>query len=301
MNRLNYHHLLYFWTVAKKGSIVAACAELELRQPTVSAQIQALEEDIGEKLFDRVGRRLFLTEAGRTVFRYAEQIFSLGTEMIEVMSGKTGATQQHLVVGINDVVPKFITHRLLKVALHLKQKVHLVCKEDSADRLFAELAIHNIDLVISDAPIKSTNNIKGYSHFLGESGVSFMAASDLAKKYKKNFPKCLHGAPLLLPTSDTSLRGQIDEYFHRRGIEPNIIAEFADSALLNMFGSEGEGIFVVSSAIEKEVKQVYGVDVIVRVPSIKERFYLITVSRQIKNPAVQAISALARKSLFPSS
>ena len=294
MEWLNYHHLLYFWTVAKKGSVVAACDELKLRQPTISAQIQALEDSIGEKLFDRTGRKLILTEMGKTVFKYAEQIFSLGRELTDVVKGRPVDKTHQLVVGINDVVPKFIAYRLLDICLSLKEKVHLVCKEDSAERLFADLAMHNVDMVISDSPLTSAANIKGFSHLLGESGVSFVASKDIASKYKKNFPQSLHGAPFLHSLENSSVRGQIESYLHALEIHPHIIAEFEDSALLNLFGSQGHGIFVIPTAIESEVNAQYGIEIIGRVPTIRERFYLITPSRKIKNPLVQAITEVAK-------
>jgi LysR family transcriptional activator of nhaA len=294
MEWLNYHHLLYFWTVAKKGSVVAACDELKLRQPTISAQIQSLEESIGEKLFERTGRKLVLTETGKTVFKYAEQIFSLGRELTDVMKGRPVDHVHQLVVGINEVIPKSIAYRFLKIALNLKEKVHLICKEDTADRLFADLAIHNVDMVISDEPLTSAASVKGYSHLLGECGVSFVGVKELASKYRKNFPLSIHEAPILLPLENSSLRGQVISFLHGQDIHPKIIAEFTDSALLKLFGSEGHGIFVVPTAIEEEVIAQHNLEVIGRVTSIKERFYLITASRKIKNPVVQAITDVAK-------
>ena len=298
MEWLNYHHLLYFWTVAKKGSVIAACEELRLRQPTISAQIQSLEDSIGEPLFERIGRKLILTETGKTVYKYADQIFSLGRELLDVVKDRPVNKTHQLIVGVNDVVPKLIAHKILKIAFTLKEKTHLVCREDSAEQLLADLAIHNIDLVISDAPIGTTANIKGFSHFLGECGVSFMAHGKLADRYRRNFPASLQNAPMLLPTENTSIRGQIDSFLHANDIYPEIVAEFQDSALLSMFGAGGEGIFIVPTAIEKDIQRQYGVEVIGRVPSIKERFYLITISRKIKNPAVQAISEAAKEFLL---
>jgi LysR family transcriptional activator of nhaA len=294
MEWLNYHHLLYFWTVAKRGSVVAACDELKLRQPTISAQIQALEESIGEKLFDRTGRKLVLTETGKTVYKYAEQIFMLGRELTDVMKGRPVDHVHQLVVGINEVVPKSVAYRLLKIAFELPEQVHLVCKEDSAERLIADLAIHNVDMVISDSPLVSSALVKGYSHLLGECGVSFLAVEKLAAKYKKQFPKSLEGAPMLLPLEHSSLRGQIESYFQSQDITPKVVAEFADSALLKLFGAEGHGVFVVPTAIEAEVQSNYGVDLIGRVSTIRERFYLITASRKIKNPVVQSITEAAK-------
>lgn len=297
MEWLNYHHLFYFWTVARRGSVVAACAELKLRQPTVSAQVQALEAHIGEKLFDRIGRKLVLTETGRVVFRYAEQIFQLGSELIDVLHERPRDRPVELVVGITDVVPKLIAYRLIQPALVLKEKVKLVCREDATEKLLTELAMHNVDIIISDSPVGASTNVRAYSHLLGECGITFVASQELAEKYRKNFPQSLHQAPMLLPTDNTSIRGQLDMWFHSHDIVPETVGEFEDSALQNMFGKEGRGVFIVPTAIEKEVKKQYEVDVIGRAPTIKERFYLITVSRKIKNPAVIAISEAAKSVL----
>ncbi len=295
---LNYHHLLYFWTVARRGSVVAACEELKLRQPTISAQIQALETNLGEKLFDRVGRKLVLTEMGKVVYRYAEQIFNLGSELLDVVRDRPVNNTIELVVGIADVVPKLIAYRLLEPVLGMKERIKLVCREERSDKLLGELALHNVDIVISDTSLSGGVNVRAYSHFLGECGVTFMAESKLAEKCKKNFPASLTGMPILLPTVNTSIRGQIDLWLHSHDIHPEVVGEFEDSALQNMFGKEGGGVFVVPTAIEREVRKQYEVEILGRVNAIKERFYLITVSRKIKNPAVIAICEGAKKHLF---
>lgn len=298
MEWLNYHHLLYFWTVARRGSVVAACEELKLRQPTVSAQIQSLEESLGEKLFDRIGRKLVLTETGKIVFRYAEKIFHLGSELVDVVKDRPINNTIELVVGITDVVPKLIAYRLLQPALSSSERVKIVCREERTEKLLAELAIHNVDIIISDSPLAAGGHVRAYNHFLGECGATFMAAPKLAEKYRKNFPKSLNKAPMLLPIENTSIRSQIENWLHAEDLHPEVVGEFEDSALQKVFGMEGTGIFIVPTAIEREVKKQFEVEVVGRANSIRERFYLITVSRKIKNPAVMAICEGAKEHLF---
>lgn len=295
---LNYHHLLYFWTVAKEGSIARATAELRLAQPTISGQIRVLEESLGEKLFQRSGRNLVLTDVGRVVFRYADEIFSLGRELRDVLKSGSSARPLRLLVGVADVVPKLVAYRLLEPALRLTEPIQIVCREDRPDRLLAELAIHNLDIVLSDAPVEPSLRIRAFSHLLGECGVVFFATQALASTYRRGFPRSLNGAPLLLPTENTALRHSLDRWFVSKGIRPRIVGEFEDSALLNVFGQTGMGIFLAPSIIEAEVRRQYQVEVIGRMEGVKERFYTISVERKLKHPAVVAISEAARKKLF---
>lgn len=297
MQWLNYHHLLYFWTVAKEGSIARACEKLILAQPTISAQLRDLEQSLGEKLFDRKGRGLVLTDAGRLVFQYADEIFTLGKEMTDTLRGRPTGRPLRLAVGIADVLPKLITFRLLKPALTLGIPVQIQCQEDKPERLLAELAIHNLDMVLSDAPIPPSVHVKAFSHLLGECGVSFMGTPELAKKYRNGFPRSLSGAPMLLPTENTELRRALEQWFDTLGILPMIQAEFEDSALLKVFGQEGMGLFAVPSAVEEEVRVQYRVHCIGRIDEVQERFYAISPERKLKHPAVLAISESARKTL----
>ncbi len=298
MEWLNYHHLLYFWTVAKEGSIARATSELRLAQPTISGQIRVLEESLGEKVFQRSGRNLVLTDIGRVVFRYADEIFSLGRELRDVIKSGPSARPLRLLVGVADVVPKLMAYKLLEPALSLSEPVQIICREDKPDRLLAELASHNLDVVLSDAPVGPTIRIRAFNHLLGECSVLFMAAPSLVKLYRRGFPKSLNGAPFLLPTENTALRHSLDRWFLSKGIRPRIVGEFEDSALLKVFGQTGMGIFPAPSIIETEISRQYQVQVIGRVESIKERFYAISVERKIKHPAVVAISEAARKKLF---
>lgn len=298
MEWLNYHHLLYFWVVAREGGLVPAGKVLRLSHPTLSAQIHALEDRLDEKLFAKAGRKLILTEAGRVVFRYADEIFSLGREMMETVKGRSTGQPLRLDVGIVDVVPKLIVRRLLQPALMLAEPVKLVCHEASYDKLLAELALHAIDVVIADAPIPVGSNVRAFNHLLGETGISFFGVSSLVKSYRRGFPRSLHGAPMLLPLENLTLRRSLNQWFEKQQIKPRIVAEFEDSALLKVFGADGLGIFVAPSVVEREVVAQYGVHVLGRLREVKERFYAISVERRLNHPAVVAISDVARQKLF---
>lgn len=298
MESLNYHHLRYFWTVAREGSLVAAGKVLRLSHPTLSAQIHALEDQLGEKLFVRVGRRLALTEMGRVVYRYAEEIFSLGREMVDTVKGRASGLPLRLDVGIADVVPKLVVRRLLQPALSLPEPVRLVCYEDAYDKLLADLALHTLDIVISDAPVPPGSSVRAFNHLLGETGVSFFGTKPLARSYKRDFPNSLNGAPLLLPLESLTLRRSLNQWFDRHDIKPRVVAEFEDSALLKVFGADGVGIFPAPTVMETDVRRQYGVQVLGRAPEVHERFYAISVERKLKNPAVVAISEAARHEIF---
>jgi LysR family transcriptional activator of nhaA len=295
---LNYHHLLYFWTVAKEGSIAKACDKLLLAQPTISGQLRQLEESIGEKLFRRAGRGLALTEVGQVVYRYAEEIFGLGRELQDVLKGRPHGRPARLMVGISDLVPKLIAYRILRPVLSMPEPIQLICHEDTTDRLLADLAEHRLDVVLSDAPISSMVRVKAFNHSLGECGVTLFATPALTKKYLKGFPKSLDGAPMLLPIEGSSLRRSLDQWFETHDIRPSLAGEFKDSALMKTFGQAGAGIFPAPSAIEREVKEHYGVRVIGRLTNVFERFYAISIERKLKHPAVLAISDAARERLF---
>ncbi len=298
MEWLNYHHLLYFWSVAKHGSVAKACEELSLAQPTISGQIRALERALGEKLFARSGRQLVLTEVGRIVFRYAEEIFSLGKELTSAIKGGEIHRTAKLMVGVADSIPKLLSARLLEGALKLPHQVQLVCWEDKLDRLLAELAIHGLDIVLADTQVPPTVKVQAYNHLMGESSVTLFATAALARKYSSHLPTSLDGAPFLLPTANAALRRSMDDWFHAQGIRPLIRGEFEDSATLKAFGQAGHGIFPGVTVMEREIKRQYRVEVIGRIPSLKQRFYAITVERRLKHPAVVAIFNSARKRLL---
>lgn len=297
MEWLNYHHLRYFWAVAREGTVASAAALLRRSQPTISAQIHELEESLGEKLFMRAGRRLLLTDMGRQVFRYAEDIYSLGKELMDSVKGRPTGRPLRLVVGISDALPKLMARRLLEPALRLPEPVRLVCVEDRPERLLADLALHELDVVLSDSPATPNVNVRVFNHLLGECGVTFFGARRHAA-LRRGFPRSLNGAPLLVPTKNTTLRRNLDEWFEALDVRPLIVGEFQDSALLKVFGQTGEGVFAAPSAIEREVTKQFRTPVIGRTKKLRERFYAISVERKIQHPAVVAISEAARGKIF---
>ncbi len=298
MEWLNYHHLLYFWVVAREGSIARASETLRLAQPTISGQIHALEDSLGEKLFHRSGRNLVLTDVGRLVYGYAEDIFSLGREMMDVLRGRPTGRPMRLLVGVADVVPKLIAFRLLEPALRMKEPLQIVCQENRSEQLFADLAKHALDLVITDAPLQPGMRVRAYNHLLGECAATVFAKPSLANKLRRNFPQSLDGTPFLLPSAGSTLRLSLDHWFETQGIRPNVRGEFQDSALMKVFGQEGHGCFVAPSVIEDEIRHLYHVAVVGRVEELVERFFAVSVERKLKHPAVVAISNAAREGLF---
>ncbi len=298
MEWLNYHHLHYFWVVAREGSIARASQHLHLAQPTISGQIHALEEALGEKLLTRVGRHLVLTDTGRMVFRYADEIFTLGRELMDTLHGRSTGRPLRLVVGVADVLPKLIAYRILAPALHLAMPVQVICREGKLDRLLADLAVYELDVVLSDAPSDALTRVRAFNHLLGECGMSLFGTTALAARYQPGFPGTLDGAPLLLPTENTMVRRALEQWFVVQNIRPHVVGEFEDSALLTVFGQTGLGMFPAPSAIEAEVQQQYGVEVIGRFDTVRARFYAIAVERKLKHPAVVALSEAARQTLF---
>lgn len=300
MDWLNYHHLMYFWIVAKEGGITRASERLHLAPPTLSSQIRKLEKAVGARLFERVGRTMVLTDTGQTVYRYADEIFTLGRELADALKGIPGKDALRLTVGVPDALSKLIVYHLLKPALHLEQKVQLVCYEGKLNDLLAELAVHRLDIVLADSPLTPATHVRAFNHLLGESGTTIFAGGSLARDYAAGFPQSLNGAPMLLPTNNTSLRRSMEQWFDTQLIKPRVVHEFEDSAVLKVFGQHGEGLFPASTAIEKEICRQYRVRVVGRVREVKERFYAISVDRRLKHPAVVQICLAARRSLFGS-
>ena len=298
MEWLNYHHLLYFWTVTKEGSIARASEKLSLTQATISAQISGFERSLGEKLFNRVGRRLVLTETGRVAFRYADEIFTLGREFMDTLKGRPTGQPLRFRVGIADVLPKLIAQRLLEPAFHITQALRVMCHEGKTESLLAQLILHELDLVVTDAGLGSGVKVKTFNHLLGECGLSVFATRKLAAQYRRQFPRSLDGAPFLLPTDNTAMRRALNQWFDNEKIQPIIIGEFEDNALLNVFGQLGKGLFPAPSAIDDEVQKQYGVHLVGRLSHVRERFYAISVERKLKHPAVIAICESAKKELF---
>jgi LysR family transcriptional activator of nhaA len=298
MDWLNYHHLLYFWTVAREGSVSRACEQLGLAQPTISGQLHKLEESLKTKLLERAGRGLVLTEAGKVVFAYADEIFKLGQELQNAVKGRGPGRPLRLVVGVADVLPKLIVYRLLAPARHVPDPVHVVCREGKPARLLADLAAHHLDVVLSDTPCGSAFKVRAFNHLLGECGLSFFAAPELARRHGGDFPRGLHRAPFLLPTEETTLRRLIENWCRANRVTPEVRGELDDSALVKIFGQAGEGVFAMPSVIEQEVCRQYGVQVIGRAEEARVRFYAITPERRLEHPAVVALAEAARRELF---
>lgn len=298
MEWLNYHHLLYFWTVAREGGIVPAARSLRLAHPTVSGQIRQLERSLGETLFDRSGRRLELTEMGRVVYRYADEIFALGRELMDTIQSRPTGRPVQLVVGVTDAMPKLVVRALLDPALRMEEPVRLTVEEDRHERLLAELAMHNLDVVLADAPIPPGASIRAYNHLLGQCGVSLYAASALAERLGTGFPGSLDGAPFLMPSRHSSLRRALDQWLERHGLRPVVVAEIEDSALLNFFGRDGLGVVAVPSVIAHTVEAQHRITILGQADGVTESFYAISAERRIRNPAVAAITEAARHELF---
>lgn len=296
MDWLNYHHLFYFWTVVREGGVSKASKVLRLAQPTISGQIKVLESSFGEKLLERQGRSLVLTDVGQVVFRYAEEIFSLGRELQDTLKGRPVARPRRLVVGVSDSVEKRVAHRLLAPALESEEPVQLVVQEARPERLVAELAAHGLDLVLSDAPAPSP--VRAYSHLLGECGVGLFARPALARKLAPGFPKSMEGVPLLGAAEGAALQRSLAHWFETRGIRPRVVGEFQDSALMESFGEAGAGVFPAPEAVESEVRAAYGVERVGTVDGVRERYWALTVERKLRHPAVLAITETARSELF---
>ena len=295
---INYKHLHYFWTVAREGGIARASELLHVTPQTISGQLSLLKEYLGVDVFTRVGRNLELTEDGRLVLGYADEIFSLGGELEETIHQLPGSRPQLFRVGVVDVVPKSIANRILEPALLMPEPVRMICREAGLDTLLAELAVHRLDLVLADRAIPPTNSTRGYSHKLGECGVSFFATKKLERELKGKFPNCLDGAPLLLPTSGNPLRSGIDQWLDKQRIHPRVIAEFDDSALMKVFGQNGTGVFIAPTAIKTEVERQFQVHAIGSINEVIEQFYVISVERRVLHPVVSSVVEAARTMLF---
>ncbi|KQQ55958.1 LysR family transcriptional regulator [Pseudomonas sp. Leaf127] len=295
---LNYRQLHYFWVVARTGSIVRACEQLSLTAQTISGQISLLEQTLGVDLFQRVGRQLELTEAGRLALPYAEQMFQLGNELETVLRSRPDEQQILFRIGVADVVPKSIVYRLIAPTMELSEPVRITCREDKLERLLADLAIQRLDMVVSDSPMPPHLDIRGYSQKLGECGISFFATEEVAQRLHPDFPQALNDAPLLIPGQDTVVRGRLMRWFAEQKLRPRIIGEFDDSALMKAFGQSGSGVFVAPSVIADEVQAQYGVRLIGQTDAVTESFYAITVERKVRHPGVVAITEGARNKLF---
>ena len=298
MSSLNFKHLRYFWAVAANGTIARASEILHLTPQTISGQLRELEEQLNAKLFQKSGRNLVLTDTGRVVFSYADEMFRLGDELQDVLAGRIPGAAMTLTVGVAMVVPKLLAYRVLEPVLAMQDAVRLVCLEAPLADLLADLSVHKLDLVLADSPISPALNIRAYNHLLGESGISFFANPKTARKYAARFPHSLRGAPMLMPTASSALRRMLEQWFERQEIKPMVVAEFEDRALMKAFGEAGAGIFTSPTTVEDDVVAKYGVRVIGRSEDLKERFYAISAERRIKHPAVSVITEAARSELF---
>ena len=299
MDWLNYHHLLYFWAVARYGSVVRASAELHLSQPTISGQIRRLEEVLGEKLFDRVGRALVLTDVGRTVFRYADEIFTLGQDLMGTLKGRPSARPLRLTVGVADALPKLLVQRLLQPAFALGRPIQLICREDRVvEDFLGALVVQELDLVLADRPVGPGIKVHAFNHLLGDCGTTFLARRKLARSCRPGVPRSLDGVPLLLPGTHATVRRALDQWFNLSRIRPSVVAEFDDSALMYAFGHAGQGVFPSPSVFEAEFRSLYGVEVVGHAKNLRQHFYAISVNQKIQHPAVEAIVGAARRELF---
>jgi LysR family transcriptional activator of nhaA len=299
MDWLNYHHLHYFWAVAKEGSIAQASQRLRLAHPTVSAQIHRLEEVLGVKLFTRKGRSLVLSDEGRMVYRYAEDIFSLGRELVHSVQGRASGRPVTLVVGVSDVLAKSIVYRMLEPAFGLQEEVRVVCKADrSTEAFMGELALHALDVVLSDTPVGTGSPVRAFSHRLGECGTVFMAAPQLAKACRWRFPGSLEDVPFLMPGGNSAFRPALQRWFDLQNVRPKIAAELDDAALVNELGEQELGVFAAPDVVEKEIRRRYRVQTVGRVADLRHRFYAISLDRKLRHPAVVALCETARKHIF---
>jgi len=297
LQELNYSHLLYFWAVARDGSIASACQRLHLRQPTISMQIRKLERALGHRLFDRSGRNLVLTDVGRTVFDYADEMFSLGRELLGTLRGLPGKRSGRLHVGIPDYLPKLVTYRLLSPVLKVHPEIQLICHEAELQELVNGLARHKFDAILTDRPIQATIGFRCFNHPLSESEIAICGTRQLASKYRSTFPESLDGCPFLLPSVATEMRRALDRWFDDHGFTPRVVAEFDDSALMKEFGGGGAGLFPVLASVVPDLQRQYGVELIGTLTGARVRCYVVTTERKLTHPATIVIAQAAKKGL----
>lgn len=298
MERLNYHHLLYFWLVAREGSVSKASVRLRLTQPTLSGQIRTLESMLGERLFEKSGRRLKLTEMGQLVFRFADEIFSLGQELMDTIKRRPTGHRLRLRIGLSDVVTKPMAHQLIRPLVEPPDPVRVAVREDSPEKLLAALVANELDVLILDASPGPDSGVRVFSHRLGEGGVTLLATADLARRFRPRFPKGLDGAPFLLPGRTTGLRRGLDQWFDRHHIRPHVVGEFDDSALLMEFGHGGSGIFAVPSIVERDIRRTHNFTLVGRVDGLRRELFAIVLERRVSHPSVDALIEHARTRIF---
>ncbi|MBL8391685.1 MAG: transcriptional activator NhaR [Candidatus Accumulibacter sp.] len=298
MAALNFKHLRYFWMVAKSGTIARACEQLHLTPQAISGQLRELEEALGVELFRRAGRGLELTDVGRRILSYAEEIFALGDELLDVARDQTSRKSLPFAVGIADSVPKSVAHRVVAPALQLPEAVRLVCREGRLTTLLGDLAVHRLDMVIADRPLPSNLNVRGYSHLLGESDLTVFGAAGVVQTLSGEFPALLADAPFLMPGDDVAIRPRLEQWLQAKRLQPRIVGEFDDNALLQAFGRAGAGLFVAPTAIADDVVDQYRVVRVGRLEAVSEQLFAITGERRLSHPAIVAISQTARDEVF---
>jgi len=298
---LNYHHLRYFWTVARKGGVRKAAEELHVSQPSISAQLRLLEESLGQKLFRRSGRNLVLTETGQLVLNYADEIFSAGRELMNAVKQHPGKHPVRVNIGLTDAFPKLIAFQILRAAFRSEAAVHMICREGEIGPLVNHLQAHRLDIVLADEPASSALKAKTFNHRLGRSGVTFCAVPSLAAKLRRNFPQSLDGAPALLPTQNMGMRAALETWFDSKAIRPRLVGEFEDSALMEVCSTGGRGFTAVHTVVDRAALKHFGLRVIARVDECGTDFYAITAERRVKHPAAVAITEHAYSSVFAES
>jgi LysR family transcriptional activator of nhaA len=298
MPGLNFKHLRYFWMVAKSGSIARASEQLHLTPQSISGQLSEFEDTLGVGLFRRAGRGLELTETGQRMLSYAEQIFSLGDELLVSLREDGLAQSMPFRVGIADSVPKMVAYRLVEPSLGGSEPIKLICREGRLNSLLGDMAVHRLDMVIADRPMPDNLNVRGYAHFLGESGVSIFAAKTLIRQTDGNFPASLGNKPFLLPGADVALHSRLLRWFESERLRPRIVGEFDDSALLMAFGQAGAGFFAAPTAIEDYIIRQYQVQVAGRIEVVREQIYAITNERKLTHPIISAICQFAQHDFF---
>lgn len=294
MEWLNYHHLLYFWVAARDGGVTAASRSLNLAPSTVSAQIRQLEEQLGQTLFRREGRNLALTEAGELVFRYADEIFSLGRELTQTLAEQPHLRMARVVVGVADVMPRLLSMRLIKPTMGLDGDARLVCRTGDPRRLIEEMVLHRVHVVLSDAPAVIEQGSRVESHLVGRCGIVLFAAPELAARHRAPLPRALDGAPFLLPAEHTEMRRALEQWFVARNVRPRVVGEFDDSALMKVFGQEGMGIFPGPALVAREIAEDFGVVPLARLDGVEERVYAHTLERRTAHPLVDGLIEGAR-------
>jgi LysR family transcriptional activator of nhaA len=298
MANLNFKHLRYFWMVAKSGSIAAASKRLHLTPQSISGQLRELEEDLGVELFRKAGRGLEVTETGRRIFSYADEIFALGNELLDVALDKTAAKSRPFRIGIADSVPKSVAYRVVEPALRMGESIRLICREGQLAALLADMAVHRLDMVIADRPMPINLNVRGYNHLLGESDLTVFGTARLAGSLPGAFPAMLDKAPFLLPGEDVAVRPRLVQWLEAQNLYPRTVGEFDDSALLMSFGQAGAGLFAAPTAIADYVCQQYAVQALGRIDSVAEQIFAITTERRLTNPAIVAVVKATRREVF---